>query len=132
VELNSEAVLTKLAKIIAKRERLAAEFKVEDGKLKNLEEACRTFLLEKFNAEGLSQLGVRGIGTAYLSKQINPRCADWDAFNRWVASTGNFQLYTKRLVSSAVVDYMKNNDGDPPPAVDVHTEAVVRFRREPA
>lgn len=68
-------------------------------------------------------------GTAYQSTVPRATIRDNDAFRQWVVSGGHYGLVDWRANAPNVFDFIKSNNGVPPPGVTPSTFTSVRFRR---
>lgn len=98
-------------------------------------------LLRRQDERGITQIKVAGVGTAYKSTSVVASCADWDVFNQWLVAqiqghlengtdpTQVFAFFQKRLTIDTVKQFMENNEGGVPPAVNVVNSYTVGIRR---
>ena len=110
-----------------KRSELKKEYEERDADLKTKMERIEVFLLQSLDKVGANSLNTDH-GTAYISEDVRASCADWDALWSCIQQTGRFDLLEKRVASKAVREYREEN-GDLPPGVSIHSERVVRVRR---
>ena len=111
------------AKSEAKRayELVAADY---DAKLAQV----ATELKARAQAEGVDGFKTT-FGTVYLSESMKTSCADWGLFGEFLKTHDPLQFLEKRISSTAVKEYMKENEGQLPPGVSIFKELEARIRR---
>lgn len=109
------------------RSELKREYEERDGELKVKLEKLEVFLLRNLDSVGANSMNTDH-GTAYISEDVRASCGDWDAFWSMIQQTGRFDMLEKRVSSKAVREF-KEETGDLPPGVSIHSERVVRVRR---
>jgi hypothetical protein len=68
-------------------------------------------------------------GTVYLSETMKVSCADWGAFGTFLTDHDPLEFMEKRISSTAIKDYMKANEGQLPPGVNIFKEIEARVRK---
>jgi len=68
-------------------------------------------------------------GTVYLSETMKTSCADWSAFGDFLKTHDPLEFMEKRVSSTAVKEFMKQNEGQLPPGISVFRELEARVRR---
>ena len=111
------------AKAAAKKEyeKAAAEF---DAKLAMI----ATELKARAQMEGVEGFKTE-FGTVFMPETMKTSCADWSAFGEFLKTHDPLEFMEKRISSTAVKEYMKQNEGQLPPGVSVFRETEVRIRR---
>ena len=142
VAVTSEAVansaaggtlpVDRLVKIYVKiRDAKSAAKKVFDATTAGYDEKLAmvaTELKARAQADGVEGFKTE-FGTVYLSETMKTSCADWSAFGEFLKTHDPLEFMEKRISSTAVKDYMKHNEGELPPGVNVFREIEARVRR---
>ena len=81
----------------------------------------QVFLNEKMNFTA---------GTVIVGEKTMPGFEDKTQTMQFIKETGNVELLQQRLSSTAVKEYMDNNNGQLPPGVKVVVERTVTIRRK--
>lgn len=110
-----------------KRSVLKREYEEQDADLRTKMEKIEVFLLRSLDGVGANSLNTDH-GTAYISEDVRASCGDWDALWTMIQTTGRFDFLEKRVSSKAVREF-KEETGELPPGVSIHSERVVRIRR---
>jgi hypothetical protein len=125
----------------SKRDEVKEEAKQKEAMYEHRLHQIQTELLRRQNAQGIDQIKVAGVGTAFRQKKTEVSCGDWDMFFGWCVGqvkshleagtdpTEVFAFFQKRLTVATVQEYQKNHDGAVPPAVNTMTEYVVAVRK---
>ena len=87
-----------------------------------------TELKARAQAEGVDGFKTE-FGTVYLSETMKTSCADWSAFGDFLKTHDPLEFMEKRISSTAVKEYMKQNEGQLPPGVSIFKEIDARVRR---
>jgi hypothetical protein len=87
-----------------------------------------TELKARAQAEGVEGFKTE-FGTVYLSETMKTSCADWGAFGKFLEDHDPLEFLEKRISSTAIKDYMKENEGQLPPGVNIFKEIEARVRR---
>ena len=111
------------AKAAAKKEyeKKAAEF---DEKLAMIS----TELKARAQAQGVEGFKTE-FGTMFMSETLKVSGSDWAAFGAFLQDHDPLEFMEKRISSTAVKEYMKQNEGQLPPGVSIFKELEVRVRR---
>lgn len=96
-----------------------------DAQMKNAE----SFLLNHLNESGLDRVGV-GAGTVFVQVKTMPSIKDKAVFIDYIKQTGNVELLQTRVSTTAVKEFMENNNQQLPPGVDITTAREVTVRRK--
>ncbi len=122
----------KLVKIYVKiRDALSAEkkkFDAIEADYKGQMAMVATELKARAQAEGVDGFKTE-FGTVYLSETMKTSCADWGVFGEFLKTHDPLEFMEKRISSTAVKEYMKQNEGQLPPGVSVFREIEARVRR---
>lgn len=90
-------------------------------------------LLGGWLEEFLKNSGSTGVktlhGTCYRSTRYTASLADPEAFMRYVITHGKYELLDRRANATAVKDYVKENNGNMPPGVNLNAISSVGVRR---
>lgn len=116
---------------LAVRERRAERKKAyseADERDKQIQEKLEAKFLEKFQANGIDSLTVRGVGTAYTTTRVSASVADKDIFLDFVKNNDEFGLLDVRALKSAIEVY-KERTNNLPPGVNWSEEIVVNVRK---
>lgn len=124
-----------------KRDEVSEEAKQKVSMYEHRLNQIQSELLRRQNEQGIDQIKVSGVGTAFRQKKTEVSCGDWDMFFGWCVGqikshleagtdpTEVFAFFQKRLTVATVQGYMKDHDGAVPPAVNTMTEYVVAVRK---
>jgi hypothetical protein len=111
------------------KSKLDAEHKTRvaeiDAQMKNAE----AFLLNHLNESGLDRVGV-GAGTVFVQVKTMPSIKDKASFVDYIKQSGHVELLQLRVSSTAVKEFMENNNQQLPPGVDITTAREVTVRRK--
>lgn len=109
--------------------KLDAEHKARVGEIDAQMKNAESFLLNHLNESGLDRIGV-GAGTVFTQVKTMPSIKDKGAFSDFIKQTGQIELLQVRVSSTAVKEYMENNNQLLPPGVEVTTAREVTIRRK--
>jgi hypothetical protein len=111
------------------KSKLDAEHKARvaevDAQMKNAE----AFLLNHLNEARLDRVGV-GAGTVFVQVKTMPSIKDKASFVDYIKQSGQVELLQLRVSSTAVKEFMENNNQQLPPGVDITTAREVTVRRK--
>lgn len=116
---------------IALRDRRAARkaaFTVDDEKDKGAQEKIEAALLKRFQANGITSLAIKGVGTAYTSSRTSASVADKEAFFNFVKDNDEWAL-TDIRASKANIELYKEQNQALPPGINYSEEITVNVRR---
>lgn len=91
-------------------------------------ERVATELKARAQADGVDGFKTE-FGTVYLSETMKTSCADWAAFGEFLKTHDPLEFMEKRVSSTAVKEYMKQNQGQLPPGISIFKEIEARVRR---
>ena len=109
--------------------KLDAEHKARVGEIDAQMKNAEGFLLNHLNESGLDRIGV-GAGTVFVQVKTMPSIKDKGAFSDFIKQTGQIELLQMRVSSTAVKEYMENNNQLLPPGVEVTTSREITIRRK--
>lgn len=124
-----------------KRDEVKEEAKQKEAMYEHRLYQIQAELLRRQNEQGIDQIKVAGVGTAFRQKKTEVSCGDWDMFFGWCVgqikthidagtdATEVFSFFQKRLTVATVQEYMKNHDGAVPPAVNTMTDYIIAVRK---
>lgn len=115
---------------IALRDEKAAMEKAHKDALKPIEEAMEAAeqaMLAKLNRLGVNSLRTTH-GTVGKTVKTSVTVADWDIALKFVQDNDLWHFLEHRIGKAAVEGYIEEN-GEPPPGVNVSRFATVSFRR---
>ena len=103
-------------------------FETADQELEADQNKLKVVMLALLNQTGAKSIAT-DFGTVYRSEKIKPSAADWQAIWEFAMNNDGFEIVEKRLKAAFVKQYMDENEGRPPPGVNVHREFEVSVRR---
>ena len=111
-------------RIEAKQDELKAQYDAENGKYVKAMKQLEVVMLQLLAEQGVDKMHVNGYG---LVKQVDKRrfgCADWGLFYPWVVQNDRPDLFQKRLLDSAMEEFLAQSGGLPP-ACKVETTRTI-------
>ena len=121
----------RLSQFIALRDKIEAENKAHDERMKPLKEMLLTLhnvLLEHLNTTGGDSVSVRGVGTFYRTTKASASIADGDEFRRWVIGGEKWDMIDWKANGPKVADYLTEHNALPP-GINFKRVATVGVRR---
>lgn len=115
--------------IRSERERLAREYELADGKLKEDMAKLEAVMLDMCNTVNADSIKTKH-GT--VMRKLNERffCQDWENFYKFVLDNEAVQLLERRIHQSNFKQYLAENETDGlPPGVNVMREYGVSVRK---
>lgn len=109
--------------------KLDAEHKARVGEIDAQMKNAETYLLGHMNETNQKNAGFTA-GTVIVGEKTMPGFEDKTQTMQFIKETGNVELLQQRLSSTAVKEYMDNNNGQLPPGVKVVVERTVTIRRK--
>lgn len=109
------------------RRKLSAEFEEADKALKAKQALLDNTLLQHMQDTNQESARTKA-GTAFITKDEQFSCADWNKLYKWIEKTQSYEATQKRLNKTFIQNYMEANKGKLPPAVNMHSELVVKVR----
>ena len=106
--------------------QLKREFDEKERELKGHLTAIENVLLAHLNATGSESVRTEA-GTFFKTEVIRPAIADDATFWAFMKSNDAMDALERRVKAQFVKDYMEEN-GAPPPGLNVHREYAVRVR----
>jgi hypothetical protein len=129
---DEQVAIDTLVKIYVKIRDAKAEkkkaYEKEAAMLDEKMEAVATELKSRAQAEGVDGYKT-AFGTVYLSETMKTSCADWSAFGEFLKTHDPLEFMEKRVSSTAVKEFMKQNDGELPPGISIFKEIEAHVRR---
>lgn len=124
--------IDRLVKIYVKiRDAKSAAQKEFDALKKTFDEklaSIATELKARAQAEGVEGFKTDE-GTVYLSETMKTSCGDWNAFGLFLKEHDPLEFLEKRISSTAIKEFMKQNEGQLPPGVTIFKEIEAKIRR---
>lgn len=108
---------------------IAARHKLELADVEKEIQRADTWLLDHLQKAGVDSFAT-GDASVYTSYTPRGSIADKEALTNFVRDSGNTELLQPRLSSSALKQFMDNNQGAVPPGVKVDTVRSVVVRRK--
>lgn len=115
---------------VTRRDNLRAwkkEVDEEEARQKQEMTEIESFLLSKADELGVDSFKTP-YGTAYKSVKDHYRIGDWSTFVEYVKTTGNYQLFEKRVAKLAAKE-IHQTDGELPAGLDYFSEYVIGVLR---
>lgn len=106
-----------------RKREIAAEEKALNEEIATIDEQLFALLDE----QGVDRLSTNGI-TLSISENVVANVQDWQAVYDYVAQTGNFQLFERRMSSTAYREMLAVNDGQPVPGTEPFTKRSINMR----
>lgn len=114
------------------REKLAAQFKQDDGALQEAQATIEAKLLELCSEHNMDSIRTKN-GTVMRSIKSRVHVLDWDSFYQYVLENEAPQLLQKRVHESNFEEFMSERRGDGlPPGVNVVREYSITIRKPSA
>lgn len=119
-------------KVEARLEAKKNEYEAACAKDLKALDTLELIMLKLLQAEGVRSMDVPHVAEVKIVDKRVFGCADWDLFWTWMVQNNKPELLQKRIHEGnmqALIDEMK---GEIPPAVNVHTEAVIKVLKSKA
>lgn len=111
------------ARLEAKQAKFDAETAADRAALSQLETGMLGFL----NQAGAQSMNIPGVAEVKIVNKRVFGCADWDIFMTWLVKNDKPELLQKRIHEGNMQQWIDEHGGaDLPPAVNVHTQAVLK------
>lgn len=111
------------ASLAAKEEK----FREDTAKERHALEQLQLGMKQMLNAAGVKSMNVPGIAEVKIVDKRVFGCADWDLFFTWLVQHNKPELLQKRIHEGNMQAWIDDHQGQElPPAVNVHTEAVIK------
>jgi hypothetical protein len=131
-EINLDRVVQAYNAIRDARTVRRHAWEAADTELEKEQDTLKVMMLALLNQIGGKSIATEH-GTIYRAEKVRPSAADWNVVYSWVvADPERFEVLEKRLKATFVKQYMDENEGVPPPGVNVHREYEVAVRRSNA
>ena len=125
--IKAETVIARYIETRDKKAELSKEWEAKKAVLDQALEKMEVWLMKKADEEGLESLKTTA-GVAYKEIETKAACENWANFWPWAIANKRVDMLQKRLLASAILEY-KEEVGDLPPGIVLHTERVMRVRR---
>lgn len=107
-------------------------YDAEQAQFKQIMETCENFMLSQ--ADKLGTTGFKtDLGTTFVAETAKITIADHVAFSAFLDAlpldADRYGFFEQRVSSRRIEDYVKANDGVPPPGLNVFRERVMRVRK---
>lgn len=103
-----------------RKREIAAEEKELNAQIAEIDEQ----LFNVLDEQGVDRLSSNGI-TLSISENVVPQVTDWNDVYKFVLETGHFQLFERRMSSTAFRELM---DSTPIPGVQPYTKRTINMR----
>ena len=114
-------------KIESRLEEKQKEFDQACAKDRAALEQLELGMLQFLREAGVSTMNVPGVAEVKISNKRVFGCADWDLFMTWVVKEDKPELLQKRIHEGNMQQWIDDHGGaELPPAVNVHTQAVLK------
>ena len=126
---NTDELVEAYLSIRSQRERLAREYEIADGALKEDMSKLESAMLDMCNTVNADSIKTKH-GT--VMRKLNERffCQDWENFYKFVLDNEAPHLLERRIHQGNFKEYMKDHDNDGlPPGVNVMREFGVSVRK---
>jgi len=114
-------------KIEARLEEKQQAFDRECAKDKEALAQLELGMMQMLRATGAQSMNIPGIAEVKIVNKRVYGCADWDLFYTWLVKNDHPELLQKRIHEANMDAWISDNGGaELPPAVNVHTQAVLK------
>lgn len=121
---NISQALKALNKVEDARDKLRAEYEKKESKLKAAREQLEQFLIQGMREQGFSSFQLPNEGVATIREKRRFGVADWSLFWEWVLDNRLPHLLQKRLLDTAMQDYLETT-GKLPPAINTEARLTI-------
>jgi hypothetical protein len=128
-ELSAETVMARFFELRELEAMTLARHKAELEPIKEEMKLIELYTKDMMNTQGLQQLGVKGMGTAFFATKDTLAIENWDLALEHIKSTGSFQFLNRALNKTAIKEYIEANGGQTPPGVRLDVWREVQFRK---
>ena len=122
----------RVAKFVALRDARATNNKAADQMDQAYKQAMAA--IEASLIKDAQEQGVTGFktesGTTYLDEVLRASVADDNVFYAFVKDTGDLDFFERRLSSTHIKEWQKENNGMLPPGLNVFRELTMKVRRK--
>ena len=91
------------------KEELKAEYDKKEKRIKARQEQIAQWLGGTMDAQGVTSVTIKGVGTCFFQTDIRFAAQDWDKIYSFITQTGNFSLLNKALNATAVREIVGDN-----------------------
>ncbi len=102
------------------RDQLRTEYEQQERSLKEIHDQLEQYMIQSMKEMGLSAFQLPNEGIAAIREKRRFGVADWSLFWEWVVENKSPHMLQKRLLDTAMQDYLERNKSLPPA---VNTEA---------
>lgn len=124
---QAQEVVDKMVEIREQRAQLKKEFEEKDRKLRDMYDRGENWLLRHMQETGHKSFKVDG-ATVFTKTNNRYSFGDWPAFIDWVKQTGEVDLLQKRVSSTNMETFAKEN-GELPPGIKKDPVVSVNIRK---
>lgn len=128
-EITTEAVMTRYFELRDEEATTLARHKAEIEPIKEEMLLIQRYMTDVMNQQGVSQTGVKGVGTAFFQTKDTVSITDWDATIKFIDDNAAFHLLNRAVNKTAVKEYVEANEGALPPGVKLDVWREVQFRK---
>ena len=115
-------------KIKAKRDKLSAEYKEQDGSLKDQQEQIKRALLAHCSENNVESVRTKS-GTFFRGVKQRYWTNDWESMYRFIIENNVPEFFTKQLNQGNVKQFLEENEGVVPPGLNCDSEYVISIRK---
>lgn len=128
-QFQVDNVIAKYLELRDKVDQIEGAAKAQTEGLKAQMKIIEGWLHQQMQKIGTDQFKVKGVGTAFTKTSDFCSVADWNTVLDFVRQNEAWHLLTKGVTKTAVVEFIDQNDGVPPPGVNYGTKLEVQIRR---
>jgi hypothetical protein len=128
-EIKTEDVMKRYFELRDEEATTLARHKAELEPIKEEMLLIQRYMTDVMNQQGVSQTGVKGVGTAFFQTKDTVSITDWDATIKFIDENAFFNLLNRAVNKTAVKEYVEANAGALPPGVKLDVWREVQFRK---
>lgn len=114
-------------KVEATLEAKETEYKAATAKYRQALEQLELCMIQFLRQAGVDSMNIVGLAEVKIVNKRTFGCADWDLFYKWIAENNLVELLWKRIHEGNMQHWIDEHGGATlPPAVNVHTEAILK------
>lgn len=127
---NIAEIVTARQKVSGEISKMKAKHKKELEKLEGIEARLEQAVFAYLTENGLQNVKVDGVATAFKTKQYTASVANWDVTWSWIVENERYDLLNQ-AVNKKVVKAIADDTGTVVPGVNFNVVDVVQFRSAP-
>lgn len=124
---DPKEVVDRMMALRDKRSQLKKDFEARDRQLREMYERGENWLLKHMQETGHKSFKVEG-ATVFTKTNMRYSFGDWSGFTEWVKQTGEVDLLQKRVSSTNMETFLKDN-GELPPGIKRDPVLTVNIRK---